>query len=317
MKFQNIAETMTDNFYEFTADHSDNGERLDKTVTKYYPEISRSQAVKLLESSHIFVNGNFDFDKKYQLRENDIVTIEIPEPTAHEAIPQDIPLDIVFEDDSIIVVNKNKGMVVHPAPGNPDGTLVNALLYHCELSGVGGVIRPGIVHRLDKNTSGLLVVAKTDAAHKTLSDMIKNHDFNREYLTVCVGGFKDSGGVIEAPIGRNPHDRKKMCVIKDTKLTSRYAKTEYTVLDSHDGFSFLRIKLFTGRTHQIRVHLSSIGHPVFGDDVYGKPDKRIIGQCLHAAKLGFVHPISGEYIEFESDLPDYFKNVLEKLKLNQ
>ncbi|MDR0904406.1 MAG: RluA family pseudouridine synthase [Ruminococcus sp.] len=308
---------MTDNFYEFTADAADNGLRLDKAVTKFRPEISRSQAVKLLDSGHITVNGKINPDKKYPLHENDIITIEIPEEKPLETLPQDIPLDIVFEDDDIIVVNKKKGMVVHPAPGNPDGTLVNALLYASKLSGINGVIRPGIVHRLDKNTSGLLVVAKTDTAHKALSEMIKKHDFNREYLCVCIGGFRESEGVIEAPIGRNPHDRKKMCVIKDSHFTSRDAKTEYTVLDSHDGFSFLRIKLYTGRTHQIRVHLSSIGHPVFGDDVYGKPDKRCDGQCLHAAKLGFCHPVSGEYIEFEAELPDYFKNVLEKLKLSQ
>ncbi|MDR0987385.1 MAG: RluA family pseudouridine synthase [Ruminococcus sp.] len=306
---------MTDNFYEFTAGTADSGLRLDKAITVFFPEISRSQAVKLLECGHIHVNGKTSVNKKYPLCKNDVITIEIPEAEPLEAIPQDIPIDIVFEDESIIVVDKKKGMVVHPAPGNHDGTLVNALLFHCELSGINGVIRPGIVHRIDKNTSGLLVVAKTDAAHKHLSELIKNHDFTREYLTVSLGGFKENEGVIEAPIGRNPHDRKKMCVIKDERTAKRYAKTEYTVINSHGGFSFLRVKLYTGRTHQIRVHLSSIGHPVFGDDVYGKPDKRCEGQCLHAAKLGFVHPVSSEYMEFESPLPDYFKNVLEKLKL--
>jgi 23S rRNA pseudouridine1911/1915/1917 synthase len=310
---------MTDNLYEFTIDTHADISRLDKIISEYIPDISRSQAVKLLENGHIFINGKQKSggDKKYLPREGDKITVEIPEPVIHEAKPQDIPIDIVYEDESIIVVNKKKGMVVHPAPGNPDGTLVNSLLYHCELSGINGVIRPGIVHRIDKNTSGLLVVAKTDEAHKNLSEIIKNHDFNREYLAVTVGGFKEKHGIVEAPIGRNPRDRKKMCVIKDTRFTSRYAKTEYTVLDSHDGFSFLRIKLYTGRTHQIRVHLASLGHPIFGDDVYGKPDKLCDGQCLHAAKLGFNHPISGEYMEFESDVPDYFKKVLEKFKLSE
>jgi 23S rRNA pseudouridine1911/1915/1917 synthase len=218
-------------------------------------------------------------------------------------------------------------MVVHPAPGNPDNTLVNALIYHAEgrLSSLNGVIRPGIDHRIDKNTSGLLVVAKTDDAHKKLAEQIKEHSFTREYLAVCIGRFNDDCGIVDAPIGRNPKDRKKMCVIRDSFHASRNAKTEYTVLSSQasqasqasqGGNSYLRLKLFTGRTHQIRVHLSYIGHPVFGDDVYGKPDKLCVGQCLHAAKLGFLHPTTNEYMEFESAPPEYFTNVLNKLKLS-
>jgi 23S rRNA pseudouridine1911/1915/1917 synthase len=242
----------------------------------------------------------------------------MPDDVATDAKPQNLPIDIVYEDDDLIIADKPKGMVVHPAPGNPDGTLVNALLYHCggRLSSINGVIRPGIVHRIDKNTSGLLVCAKTDDAHRKLAEQIKEHSFTREYSAVCVGGFKDGKGIIEAPIGRNPKDRKKMCVINDPRQTSRYAKTEYTVLSSRGGYSFLRLKLYTGRTHQIRVHLSYINHPVLGDDVYGKPDKLCDGQCLHAAKLGFIHPATNEYVEFNSEPPAYFKKVLEKLKLS-
>ncbi|MDR0944381.1 MAG: RluA family pseudouridine synthase [Ruminococcus sp.] len=291
------------------------GYRLDKFISNH--DISRSQAVKLIESGNVTVGETIVTDKNHSVKTGETVTIIIPEAIPLDARPQDIPIEIVFEDDDLIVVNKPKGMVVHPAPGNPDNTLVNALLFHVKgrLSNINGVIRPGIVHRIDKNTSGLLIVAKTDDAHKKLAEQIKEHSFTREYLAVCVGGFKETNGVVDAPLGRNPKDRKKMSVIKDKIHASRPAKTEYEVLSSSGGYSYLRLKLFTGRTHQIRVHMASIGHPVFGDDVYGKPDKLCDGQCLHAAKIGFIHPKTGEYMEFETNLPDYFKNVLEKLKL--
>jgi 23S rRNA pseudouridine1911/1915/1917 synthase len=324
---------MTDNIYTVTED--DAGLRLDKLITLRFPEISRSQAARLIDDGQVEiadVNKNTvkKASKKTVLSPGDTIKLTLPEPVMLEASPQNIPLDIVFEDDSLVIVNKPKGMVVHPAPGNPDGTLVNALLYHCKLSTINGVVRPGIVHRIDKNTSGLLVVAKTDFAHQKLAAQIKDHSFTREYLAVCDGGFREDApivnvtpleadnylhGFIDAPIGRSPQNRKKMCVIDDPKLTSRAAKTEYTVIDSHDNHAFLRLKLFTGRTHQIRVHLSYIGRPVFGDEVYGREQKIITGQCLHAAKLGFIHPTSGDYMEYSAPLPDWFERVLKKFGL--
>jgi 23S rRNA pseudouridine1911/1915/1917 synthase len=337
MMTDNFSENQTDNLSDseqIIVTESDSGLRLDKLIAKHCPDISRTGAAKLIENGHISINGRAASAKKSASVIGDVITVNIPEVKMTETIPQNIPIDIVYEDDSIIIVNKEKGMVVHPAPGNEDGTLVNALLFHCKLSGINGVIRPGIVHRIDKNTSGLLVAAKTDDAHKKLAAQIKKHSFTREYLAVCDGGFKANApienvmpdltdnnvgflhGIIEAPIGRNPQNRKKMCVIKDPRYSSREAKTEYTVVSSHDNHSFLRIKLYTGRTHQIRVHMSYIGRPVFGDDVYGRADKMIDGQCLHAAKLGFLHPKSGEYIEFNAPPPEYFERVLKKFDLN-
>ena len=239
--------------------------------------------------------------------------MEIPDPVDTDAKPENIPIDIVYEDDSLLVVNKPKGMVVHPAPGNYSGTLVNALLYHCDgrLSGINGVIRPGIVHRIDKNTSGLLIVAKTDAAHSGLAEQIKNHSFTREYEAVALGRFKELSGTINAPIGRNPNDRKKMCV---TYKNSKDAVTHYEVIEQYEKCAHLRLRLETGRTHQIRVHLSYKGHPVLGDEVYGKIYSGIDGQCLHAKKIGFIHPIKSEYMEFDSVLPDYFKEILRKVR---
>jgi 23S rRNA pseudouridine1911/1915/1917 synthase len=282
-------------------------------------DISRSQAVKLIESGNVNINGEIVFDKNHTVKTGESITIIIPEAVDLDARPQDIPIVIVYEDDDLLVVNKPKGMVVHPAPGNPDSTLVNALLFHAggRLSSINGVIRPGIVHRIDKNTSGLLVVAKTDDSHKKLAEQIKEHSFTREYRAVCVGGIKETEGVVDAPLGRNPKDRKKMCVIKDKIHASRPAKTEYEVISSYGGYSYLRLKLFTGRTHQIRVHMAYMGHPVFGDDVYGKPDKLCDGQCLHAAKIGFIHPTTNEYIEFSSPLPDYFTKVLDRFNLRE
>lgn len=288
-----------------------NGTRIDKWVSEKNCDISRSMLQKLISEQKITVNGK-SAAKSYLVKEGDIIEIDVPEPVELDVVPENIPIEIVYQDEYLLVVNKPKGMVVHPAAGNYSGTLVNALLYHCkgQLSSINGVIRPGIVHRIDKNTSGLLIVAKTDKAHIGLAEQIKAHTFTREYHAVVCGSLKSPTGIIEAPIGRHPIDRKKMCI---TEKNSKEAKTEYTVLEEFSNYSYVKLKLFTGRTHQIRVHMAYIGHPVFGDDVYGKSSKYCEGQCLHAKKIGFVHPIDGKYYEFDSELPDYFKFVLNKL----
>ena len=289
--------------------------RLDAFVAQN-TDISRSRAVKLAEEGKISVNGK-NADKKQKLKNGDIVEIIIPDVVPYTVKAEDIPIEIVYEDSDLLVVNKPKGMVVHPANGNLDGTLVNAVMFHCgkTLSGINGVLRPGIVHRIDKNTSGLLMIAKNDEAHICLSEQIKNHSFTREYEAVVYGNIKEDTGTIEAPIDRHPVKRKQMAV---TEKNSKDAKTHFTVLERFGNFTHLRLKLETGRTHQIRVHLAFIGHPVAGDDVYG-PKKVITylnGQCLHAKKLGFIHP-NGEYMEFESDLPDYFKDFLDRCRNNR
>lgn len=288
------------------------GSRIDKYISDNIAELTRSAVQGLLSKESVLVNGK-SVSKNYKLRSGDEVTVEIPEPEPMDAVPEDIPLEIVYEDSDLLVVNKPKGMVVHPAHGNYTGTLVNALLHHCgdSLSGINGVIRPGIVHRIDKNTSGLLIVAKNDAAHLQLAEQIKAHSFTREYEAVAVGVFKEPSGTVDAPIGRHKTDRKKMCV---TQENSRNAVTHYEVLKQYGGYAHVRLRLETGRTHQIRVHLAYIGHPVLGDDVYGKPYKGLEGQCLHARKIGFIHPSTGEYMEFSSELPEYFQAVLRKLE---
>lgn len=287
------------------------GVRIDKWLCGQNVDISRSALQKLLSEGKVTVNG-LTAPKNYLVKSSDEIIIDIPEPVELDVLPENIPVEIVYEDDDLLVVNKPKGMVVHPAAGNYSGTLVNALLHHCSgrLSSINGVIRPGIVHRIDKDTSGLLIVAKTDKAHTGLAEQIKAHTFTREYQAVVCGRFKETAGIVEASIGRHPVDRKKMCV---TDKNAKEAKTEYTVLDELGSYSYIKLKLFTGRTHQIRVHMAYIGHPVFGDEVYGKPSKLCKGQCLHAKRIGFVHPIDGKYYEFDSDLPDYFKNVLSKI----
>ncbi len=288
--------------------------RIDKLVCDNIDELTRSAAVKLIEDGFCTVNGK-KVSKSYKADIGTEVTVIIPPPTEIEATPQNIPLNIVYEDNDLLVVNKPKNMVVHPAAGNADGTLVNALLYHCKdsLSGINGKLRPGIVHRIDKDTSGLLIVAKNDFAHNGLAEQIKEHSFKREYEAIVCGHFKEQTGTVNAPIGRSPKDRKKQAV---TDKNSKHATTHYEVLEEFDGFSYIRLKLETGRTHQIRVHMAYIGHPVAGDAVYG-PKKVITelgGQCLHARVIGFNHPTTGEYLEFSSDLPEYFTNYLSLLR---
>ncbi|MDO5559320.1 MAG: RluA family pseudouridine synthase [Oscillospiraceae bacterium] len=288
------------------------GARIDKFVSENVPGISRSAAAKMLSEGSILVNDR-QVSKNCRLRTDDRVTAIIPDPVELEAQAENIPVNIIYEDDHLLVVDKPKGMVVHPAAGNYNGTLVNALLYHCKgrLSSINGVIRPGIVHRIDKNTSGLLIVAKTDEAHNGLAAQIKEHSFTREYEAIVEGRMKDMTGVIDAPIGRHKTDRKKMCV---TDKNSKNAVTHYEVLEELGSYTYMKLRLETGRTHQIRVHMKYIGHPVLGDDVYGKPYKGIDGQCLHARKIGFIHPVTGEYLEFTSELPEYFQNILSKLR---
>lgn len=295
-----------------TASDDDYGKRIDKFISDNIAQLSRSAVQGLILNGLALVNGK-NSGKNYKIHGGEQISVEIPEPQPMDALPEDIPLDIVYEDSELLVVNKPKGMVVHPAHGNYNGTLVNALLHHCgdSLSGINGVIRPGIVHRIDKNTSGLLIVAKTDSAHVKLAEQIKAHSFTREYEAVAAGYFKESEGTIDAPIGRHKTDRKKMCV---TQENSRNAVTHYSVLRQYGGYAHVRLRLETGRTHQIRVHLAYIGHPVLGDDVYGKSYKGIDGQCLHARKIGFIHPSSGEYMEFVSELPEYFSSILNKLE---
>ncbi|WP_164173380.1 RluA family pseudouridine synthase [Ruminococcus flavefaciens] len=295
-----------------TASPEDKGSRIDKYISDNIAELTRSAVQGLIEKGLVLAEGKA-VSKNYKLRGGEEISVEIPEPEPMDTVPEDIPLDIVYEDDDLLVVNKPKGMVVHPAHGNYTGTLVNALLHHCgdSLSGINGVIRPGIVHRIDKNTSGLLIVAKNDASHLKLAEQIKEHSFTREYEAVACGYFKETEGTVDAPIGRHKTDRKKMCV---TTENSRNAVTHYSVIKQYGGYAHVRLRLETGRTHQIRVHLSYIGHPVLGDDVYGKPYKGIEGQCLHARKIGFIHPTTGEYMEFVSDLPDYFVSILAKLE---
>ena len=292
----------------------ENDVRLDKFVASSSIGVSRSMAASLIENGNVLVNGKAS-DKKHKLRAGDRVEVKVPEPEPYEAQPENIPLNIVYEDADLLVVNKPKGMVVHPAAGNRSSTLVNALLYHCgdTLSGINGVLRPGIVHRIDKDTSGLLIVAKNDSAHTALAEQIKAHSFTREYEAVVFGSLRDDSGTVDAPIGRHPVDRKKMCV---TQKNSKNAVTHYYVLNRYKGYTHIRCVLETGRTHQIRVHMAYLGHPVAGDPVYGVKNEKVgfSGQCLHARKIGFVHPSTGKYMEFSSDLPPYFREFLTKLK---
>lgn len=292
------------------------GLRLDKWLAQKLPDMTRSGVQNLIEKGLAF-SGEKALTKNARLSPGDVVTVTVPEPCPLNVEPEPIPLDIVYEDGDLLVVNKPKGMVVHPAPGNPNGTLVNALLYHCgdSLSGINGVARPGIVHRIDKDTSGLLIVAKNDFSHVRLAEQIKAHSFTREYGAVVCGRVKEDEGTVDQPIGRHPVERKKMAVLRDS-ASARNAVTHYRVIKRFQDFTQLCLRLETGRTHQIRVHMAFLGHPVAGDPVYG-PKKVITslqGQCLHAGLIGFIHPRTGEYLEFNSPLPPYFTDFLGKLR---
>lgn len=293
---------------------TEEGLRADQAVTLEFPELSRSAVQKLITDGRVLL-GNKTVKKSEKLPLGAILSVELPPVEPLDAVAEDIPLDIVFEDGDLLVVNKPKGMVVHPAAGHPTGTLVNALLHHCgdSLSGINGVMRPGIVHRIDRDTSGLLIVAKNDAAHRHLAGQIQAHSFTREYQAVVYGKVREDG-TVDASIARHPQERKRMAV--SNAPNARHAVTHYFVEAVYRDFTWLRLQLETGRTHQIRVHLAHIGHPVAGDPVYG-PKKCIIslgGQCLHAGKIGFVHPRTGEYLEFTADLPEYFTEFLRTLR---
>lgn len=291
----------------------ESGERLDALLAHTLPQLTRSGAQKLLDAGLVTLSGT-TLKKNYRTREGEEYCVILPEAAEVPLIAQDIPLDIVFEDTDVIVVNKPRGMVVHPAPGHPDGTLVNALLYHCgdTLSGIGGERRPGIVHRIDKDTSGLIIAAKNDAAHQALAAQLADRSLSRVYEAVVRGRMREECGTIDKPIGRHPTDRKRMAV---TNQNSRPAQTDWRVLARYNGYTHVECSLRTGRTHQIRVHMASVGHPLLGDFTYGapSPEKGLVGQCLHARRLKFVHPTTGEHIELETPLPDYFAEVLSRL----
>lgn len=302
---------------EFVVEQETAGQRIDRFLSGEDTGLSRSALQALVADGHVLCNGRL-VAKSLKLKAGDTIVLEIPDAKPIEAVPQDIPLEIVYEDEHLLVVNKPKGMVVHPAPGNPDGTLVNALLWHCKgsLSGIGGEIRPGIVHRIDKDTSGLLIVAKTDRAHRGLAEQIASHSFGRRYDAVLVGTPREERGTVDAPVGRHPTDRKRMAVnVKNGKR----AVTDYAVTEHFCGYSLVECRLHTGRTHQIRVHMASIGHPVLGDPVYC-PDARraerfgLHGQCLHAKYIEFTHPATGERLHFTAEPPAYFRRVIDALR---
>ena len=292
----------------------DTGTRLDSFLSRRVEGLTRSAAARLLAEGCVTCDGAVP-GKSYRIAGGEELCVTLPEAEEPEAVPQDIPLDVVYEDEDVIVVNKPVGMVVHPAPGHPDGTLVNALLHHCgdSLSGIGGEKRPGIVHRIDRDTSGLIIAAKNDRAHLALAAQLQDHSLARVYEAVAVGSFREDSGTVDAPIGRHPVDRKRMAV---EPRTGRPAVTHWSVLARYRGFTHVECRLETGRTHQIRVHLASIGHPLLGDTVYGsrKPWPGLAGQCLHARRLKFTHPSTGRPVELECPLPDWFQAVLRKLE---
>ena len=291
-----------------TADRT--GERADTFLARVIPDLTRSAAQKLLEQERV-TSGRRAVRKNEKLSPGQELLVELPDPEPVDILPQNIPLDVVYEDEDVIVINKPVGMVVHPAPGHPDGTLVNALLYHCgdSLSGINGELRPGIVHRIDRDTSGLIIAAKHDRAHMALAAQLQDHSLARIYEAVAVGGFREDSGTVDAPIGRHPEERKKIAI---DRQNGRPAVTHWSVLGRCNGFTHIQCQLETGRTHQIRVHMASIGHPLLGDVVYGskKPWPGLAGQCLHARCLRFVHPSTGQLVELECPLPDWFQRIL-------
>ena len=295
------------------ASEESKNQRLDAFLASSLDGLTRSQAARLIESGEVAVNGK-TAGKSYRLAGGEDIAVTLPEPEPVEAVPQDIPLDVVYEDADVIVVNKPSGMVVHPAPGHPDGTLVNALLYHCAgtLSGVGGALRPGIVHRIDRDTSGLIIAAKNDAAHQYLSAQLADHTLARTYECIVVGKLREDRGTVDAPIARHPTDRKRMAVVAG----GREAVTHWEVIARYPGYTHVRCRLETGRTHQIRVHMAYIGHPILGDTVYGakKEVPGLTGQCLHAVGLRFLHPRTHEVMELSCPLPDEFTRMLQKIR---
>lgn len=299
---------------EFTVSKEQTGQRLDRFLADCFPEMSRSYLQRLVREGQILLEGK-PAKSGAKLTEGARVTVTLPEPQEAEILPEMIPLDILYEDSDVILINKPKGMVVHPAAGHTSGTLVNGLLYHCkgDLSGINGVLRPGIVHRIDKDTTGVLIACKNDQAHRNLAEQLKEHSITRRYRAIVCGNLKEDEGTVDAPIGRHPVERKRMAVVREG---GRNAVTHYRVLERFGSYTYIECQLETGRTHQIRVHMAGKGHPLLGDEVYGrgKSPFHLEGQTLHAMVLGFVHPSTGEYMEFEAPLPEYFEKLLERLR---
>ena len=295
----------------------DIGMRIDLFISSRMDDLSRSRIQKYIKEGLVKSNGTI-CKANYRINNKDIIDIVIPkQPQDSNIMPENLPLDIIYEDNDILIINKPKNMVVHPAPGHYSGTVVNAVMYHCKdsLSGINGVMRPGIVHRIDKDTTGSLIICKNDESHNKIAIQIAEHTVTRVYRGIVIGGFKESEGSIDAPIGRNPKERKKMAI----NIEGRHAVTHWKVLSSNNGYSYMEFRLETGRTHQIRVHMTSIGHPLLGDDVYGpsKQPYKLDGQTLHAMTIGFIHPSTNEYVEFNAPMPEYFNNMLKKLGLDE
>ena len=297
-----------------TVSPEDAGVRIDKYLVEQLPDITRSYLQKLLKDGSVQMNGK-PVKASTKTAAGALIALTIPEPEEPEILPEDIPLDILYEDSDVILINKPKDMVVHPAAGHYTGTLVNALMYHCkgDLSGINGVLRPGIVHRIDKDTTGVLIVCKNDRAHNALAEQLKEHSITRKYRAIVCGNLKEDEGTVDAPLGRHPQDRKKMAIVRSG---GKRAVTHYRVLERFGNYTYIECRLETGRTHQIRVHMASLGHPLLGDEIYGRAKSpfKLEGQTLHAMVLGFIHPTTGEYMEFEAPLPEYFEKLLEKLR---
>lgn len=297
-----------------TVSPEDAGVRIDKYLAEQLPDITRSYLQKLLKDGSVQMNGK-QIKASTKTAAGAVIALTIPEPEEPEILPENIPLDILYEDSDVILINKPKNMVVHPAAGHYTGTLVNALMYHCrgDLSGINGVLRPGIVHRIDKDTTGVLIVCKNDRAHNALAEQLKEHSITRKYRAIVCGNLKEDEGTVDAPLGRHPQDRKKMAIVRSG---GKRAVTHYRVLERFGNDTYIECQLETGRTHQIRVHMASLGHPLLGDEIYGRAKSpfKLEGQTLHAMVLGFIHPTTGEYMEFEAPLPEYFEKLLEKLR---
>ena len=297
-----------------TVSPEDAGVRIDKYLAEQLPDITRSYLQKLLKDGSVQMNGK-PVKASTKTAAGAVIALTIPEPEEPEILPENIPLDILYEDSDVILINKPKNMVVHPAAGHYTGTLVNALMYHCrgDLSGINGVLRPGIVHRIDKDTTGVLIVCKNDRAHNALAEQLKEHSITRKYRAIVCGNLKEDEGTVDAPLGRHPQDRKKMAIVRSG---GKRAVTHYRVLERFGNYTYIECRLETGRTHQIRVHMASLGHPLLGDEIYGRAKSpfKLEGQTLHAMVLGFIHPTTGEYMEFEAPLPEYFEKLVEKLR---